>query len=163
MHFLHRLGYRAVYRLLQAWWFVRRPETQGAAVAVWQDGALLLVRTSYRPELDLPGGGIHGGESPLAAAVRELLEETGLRAEASELAPCGKFRFVGNHRRITAHLYLWRPVAPVTVVVDHREIVWAGFIPSAGLAKARLAILPRLYLARLAGQVPSGTRQISRA
>jgi ADP-ribose pyrophosphatase YjhB (NUDIX family) len=33
----------------------------------------------------LPGGGVHFGEDPRAAALRELAEETGLRGEIEEL------------------------------------------------------------------------------
>ena len=58
MNSLYRLGYRIAYRAIRLWWLLRRPEAQGAAVAVWQDGGLLLVRSSYRRRLDLPGGGI---------------------------------------------------------------------------------------------------------
>lgn len=163
MNLLYRLGYRIAYRLLQVWWLIRRPHAQGASVAIWQNDALLLVRTSYRPELDLPGGGIGTGEEPAAAAVRELREETGLQAEPAALVALGEFRFIDNRRRITAHLFASRPSSPVEPVPDRREIVWAGFVPRSKLAEASLAKLPRLYLDALRRQVPSGTRQTSRA
>lgn len=37
----------------------------------------------------LPGGGIHKGEKPVEAAIRELHEETGIIAQASELTSVG--------------------------------------------------------------------------
>jgi 8-oxo-dGTP diphosphatase len=163
MSFLHRAGYRAAFRTLRIWWRIRRPRARGAAVAIWRDDALLLVRTSYRPELDLPGGGIDLGEAPVAAAVRELREETGLQATPLELVALGDFRFEDHHRQITAHLFAWWPTAPIEPSVDRREILWAGFVPRAQLDKVDLAKLPRLYLEALRRQVPSGTRQISRA
>ena len=54
-------------------------------VALTSDGRVVLVR-EFRPGveevlLELPGGGIDPGEEPLAAAARELLEETGYRGE----------------------------------------------------------------------------------
>src|SRR5690348_8774781 len=51
-----RLAYRAAYLLARAWWFLRRPETRGSVVALWHDGRVLLVRTSYRRQYTLPGG-----------------------------------------------------------------------------------------------------------
>ena len=46
---------RAVYRLahwgLRLLWFIRRPETAGALVAVWYEGRVLLVKNSYTEPL----------------------------------------------------------------------------------------------------------------
>lgn len=45
------------------------------------DGALLLVRQSYRQGWGVPGGLLQRGERPEAAALREVLEEVGLDVE----------------------------------------------------------------------------------
>ena len=45
---LFRLGYRAAYWCARAWWYVRRPRTRGAAIALWAGDRVLLVKTSYR-------------------------------------------------------------------------------------------------------------------
>lgn len=50
----------------------------GAIGAVVADGDLLLVQQTYRTGLGLPGGLLDRGESPEAAVVREIYEETGL-------------------------------------------------------------------------------------
>lgn len=57
------------------------PKRQRSSVIVERDGALLLVQTRQGLWL-LPGGGFKPGELPIAAAARELHEETGLRATA---------------------------------------------------------------------------------
>jgi 8-oxo-dGTP pyrophosphatase MutT (NUDIX family) len=41
------------------------------------DGRVLLVEPSYKPNWEVPGGGVDAGESPWAAAARELTEELG--------------------------------------------------------------------------------------
>lgn len=65
-------------------------ETVGfaAVVAVTDAGNVVLVRQWRQPvgdfTLELPSGGVEVDEAPIAAAERELLEETGYRAEALE-------------------------------------------------------------------------------
>jgi len=51
-----------------------------AAGVVIRDGAgrLLLVKPTYKDGWDIPGGYVEPGESPAAAAARELVEELGL-------------------------------------------------------------------------------------
>lgn len=52
----------------------------GAYALLPRDGALLLTcQIQPEPDLQLPGGGIEPGESPLQALHREVLEETGWR------------------------------------------------------------------------------------
>ena len=52
---------------------------------------VFLLKTHFDPEVGLeprwitPGGGIDAGETPAAAAVRELFEETGLRVTEDQL------------------------------------------------------------------------------
>jgi 8-oxo-dGTP diphosphatase len=55
----------------------------GAACVIFDDeGRVLLVHHTYgRLNWELPGGGSEPGEAPDETATRELLEETGLRAE----------------------------------------------------------------------------------
>ena len=56
-----------------------------AVVPITEDGRVVLVRQWRQPleafTLELPSGGIESGEEPIDAAERELLEETGYRAQ----------------------------------------------------------------------------------
>lgn len=71
----------AVYQLLKASWFVRRPRTFGAhALALTPERKLILVKLRYAPGWRLPGGGRNPGEGAVDAALRELEEEIGMTA-----------------------------------------------------------------------------------
>ena len=64
------------------------------AYALISDGQDLLLteqEADPKPELQLPGGGIDPGESPVAALHREILEETGWRV--SGLKRIGAYRW----------------------------------------------------------------------
>jgi len=55
-------------------------------VLVDEAGQICLVRHAYgRQDWNVPGGGIDQGESLLAAAAREVQEETGIRAQIESL------------------------------------------------------------------------------
>lgn len=59
----------------------------GASACVWRDGKVLLAQRAKPPAgiWAFPGGHVEPGESTEAAARRELLEETGMTAEFSQL------------------------------------------------------------------------------
>lgn len=44
-----------------------------------ESGRVLLVRPSYKPGWDIPGGYLHPGETPTEAAAREVSEELGIK------------------------------------------------------------------------------------
>ena len=78
---LHRLILRLAHAIRIRWWRIRRPLLPGCRVlAVNPAGEVVLIRHSYgSAKWMLPGGGIARGETPMAAALRELAEETGCR------------------------------------------------------------------------------------
>ena len=58
--------------------------TRVASVAAMRDGTLLFGKRNDNQRWTLPGGHLNPGESPLKGALRELLEETGLKPESME-------------------------------------------------------------------------------
>lgn len=65
------------------YWRIVRPRTSGVKVLVFnQEGKLLLTRIGYMHRLwVIPGGAIDARETPKAAAVREVFEETGIQLQ----------------------------------------------------------------------------------
>lgn len=90
----------------------RYPLRPGAYAILAREGRLLLTfQAEPVPELQLPGGGIDPGESPIAALHREVIEETGWSV--------GRLRRLGAYRRIA--------VMPETGITTEKLCsVWIG-------------------------------------
>jgi 8-oxo-dGTP pyrophosphatase MutT (NUDIX family) len=143
---LWRLALRLAYRLLLAWWFVRRPAIHGSHVAVWHGERLLVIQNSYRKLLSLPAGGRARGETLRDAAVRELREEVGVQVHPDELAYYGELVHQTGYAEDHAHVFELRCDTEPEVRIDRREVVWAGFLaPEEALARGVVGVL-RLYL-----------------
>jgi len=81
LHLPLRAAYRTAHALLRVYWSVRRPETRGALAAIWCRGKILVIQSTYRSSVSLPGGYVKPGESPARAVVREIGEEIGVEVE----------------------------------------------------------------------------------
>ena len=87
----------------------------GVYVILPRDGHLLLThQTEPEPELQLPGGGIDPGESPLQALHREVIEETGWRvSEPRRLGAYRRFTYMPEYElwaEKICHIYMAFPV-----------------------------------------------------
>ena len=81
-----------------------KPVTCGVIVT---DGERMLLGHATRsPRWDIPKGVAEPGEEYIAAAVRELHEETGLEAPHSALQPLGVFEYL---RDKDLALFAWTP------------------------------------------------------
>ncbi len=141
-----RAGYRLGYLMLRVWWFVRRPQTRGAAVALWHNGQVLLVRTSYRNCYSLPGGFAQRGEPSEQAARRELQEEVGIELPVQVLKHAWHGTVHFESRRDTVDI--WE--APLDAIpplhLSGPEIVWAGWMTSSEALAQQLLPHLRSYL-----------------
>jgi ADP-ribose pyrophosphatase YjhB (NUDIX family) len=79
LHLFQRLPVQARRRVVRT---VAPAYTVGSICVIERaDGAVLLVRLSYRRSWGLPGGLLKRGETPADAARREVLEESSLEVE----------------------------------------------------------------------------------
>lgn len=144
-----RVGLRLAYRIQLVWWFVRRPRIEGAYVAVWSRGRVLVIRNSYRRRLSFPAGGLKRGERPRDAAARELAEEVGIAVDPSELHYHGEIVNPSGYAEDHAHVFELRPSSAPAPRVDGREVVWAEFLrPEEALERGVVGVVRR-YLHRV--------------
>lgn len=87
----------------------------------------------------LPGGGMHAGEMPLQAAVRELREETGLEAAPQQLEALGLRAFSYAGMVFTCHYYYLELSEPQTLKPGRPEIIDARWLPERRLHTNHLA------------------------
>ena len=143
---LIRFGYRCAYRAARVWWFVARPATWGAVVAVWSGDRLLLVRTCYRSLATLPGGFVNGSETRPQAAVRELREEIGLHVDPAALRWAWEGVKPLEYRQDGVTIFELEVPEPIDVVPNQRELVWAAWKTRDEALAMRLSSHLREYL-----------------
>ena len=81
-------------------------KSTSCGVIVTDGERLLLGHATRSPRWDIPKGEAEPGEGLAAAACRELLEETGLKAAEGELRPLGVFPY---RRDKDLALFCWTP------------------------------------------------------
>ncbi len=118
-----RLAYRFGFPLARLWWGLLRRQHQGALVAIHVGEALLVVQSSYRRAWNFPGGSVRRGETPQAAARRELSEEIGVTADA--LTPAGEASGIWDMRPDRVHFFVLRLERLPELRLDNREIIAA--------------------------------------
>lgn len=104
---------------------------------------------------EMPTGGLEPGETPEAAAQRELMEEVGYRANV--LRPISTFYSSKSACQETAHLFIGRNLEPATAPPDETEFLEVATLPFAEVLEMVLSseirdsmtIIAVLHAARL--------------
>ncbi|CAM3256277.1 NUDIX hydrolase [Paracoccus nototheniae] len=134
-----------------------RPVVAVLAVVI-RDDQVLLVRRANPPDAGFwgfPGGKVEAGETLLAAAKRELLEETGVTARADRVltaldaldrAETGELR---HHHVLVAVLCHWQQGQPQAA----DDALEAGWVALADLDKDRLLSRDVVAVAQMAARM----------
>jgi ADP-ribose pyrophosphatase len=104
--------------------FIRHPGS--IAVVPLLDDNTVVMEVQYRHPvggylLEIPAGTLEPGESPLICAKRELMEETGYRAQ--ELIELGKIHMIPAYSDEEIHVFIARGLTPAEQNLDPDEII----------------------------------------
>lgn len=138
--------YKLAHSGLIVFAFIFRPAVRGVNVAIWKNDNLLLVKNSYRRQYTLPGGYVKVGESPTAAAVRELNEEVGLISYPNQLNHSRQYTFTALYKRETVDIYEMTLRNDAVITIDNQEVIWAGFMPPEKALSKQLTLPLKQYL-----------------
>jgi 8-oxo-dGTP diphosphatase len=141
-----RTAYRVGFPLARIWWRLRRQRHEGAMVAVHVGPRLLLLRSSYRSAWNFPGGSVRDGETPEAAALREMAEEIGVAGH--KLIPAGDAGGLWEGREDRVHFFELRIDRLPELRLDNREITAARLVTSDELRGMRLTGPVAAYVGR---------------
>ena len=102
-----------------------------AIVPVFENGDVMLLK-QFRPALgreiiEIPAGTLEPGETPLATARREIIEETGYRAR--KWTKIGNFYTAPGFCTERMHLYLARDLSPAEAEGDEDEVIRPVRVP----------------------------------
>jgi 8-oxo-dGTP diphosphatase len=115
-----------------------------ALVAICVGKRVLLLRSSYRSEWNFPGGGIRKGETPEAAARRELKEEIGLKVDVLTASITMGRKWEELSERV--YFFLLEFEFMPKLQFDNREIIDARLISRSDLPNLLLTYPVSLYL-----------------
>jgi 8-oxo-dGTP pyrophosphatase MutT (NUDIX family) len=158
MNFLRRNAYWVLYRAALGFWFLTRPTTVGAYLAIWHHDKVLVIKNPYKRHFTIPCGGLKPGESTAQAAVREANEEVGIKVELSQIRHAGRFVSYQEFKRDECDVYeVFLDECPA-VAIDNHEVVSAEFLTLAQANEYPMMHIVEQYFARRAmsvGELPA--------
>ncbi|MDX8483004.1 NUDIX domain-containing protein [Mesorhizobium sp. VK24D] len=121
-------GLRA--RLFHFYFLLRRPMTLGARGLVYDrsSNSVFLIRHTYVPGWQLPGGGVEVGETLVEALARELAEEGNIALTAPPVLKSMHFNRRSS-RRDHVGLFLIEAFSQTAPKMPDHEIAEAAFFP----------------------------------
>jgi 8-oxo-dGTP pyrophosphatase MutT (NUDIX family) len=132
---------------------VRKHLTVGVRAVLLDGDRVLLIRHTYTPGWQFPGGGVEPFETAEQAAARETLEETGYAVKGPpRLHGLMLNRIAGGGRDHVA-VYVWRDFARSRPFVPNMEIATCDWFPIASLPEGTEAGTARRLAELLAGKV----------
>ena len=123
-----RVWLRLKVRLFHLWFLARRPITFGVRAVVYDAArnSVFLIRHTYMPGWQFPGGGVEIGETALQALARELAEEGNIEIVSP---PVARSVHLNRHasRRDHVVVYLVEGFRQIGPKQPDMEIAEAGF------------------------------------
>jgi ADP-ribose pyrophosphatase YjhB (NUDIX family) len=151
------LWLRLRVRLFHLWFLARRPVTFGVRAVVYDraENTVFLIRHTYVPGWQLPGGGVETGETALGALARELAEEGNIEITGP---PAAKSVHLNRHasRRDHVAVYLVENFCQTAPKRPDMEIAEAGFFPLDALPEGTTEGTRRRLAEIFAGTEPAG-------
>jgi 8-oxo-dGTP pyrophosphatase MutT (NUDIX family) len=133
---------------------VRKRLTVGVRAVLFDGDRILLIRHTYTPGWQFPGGGVEPFETAEQAAARETLEETGYAVNGRpQLHGFMLNRIAGGGRDHVA-VYVWRESSQVRPFAPNMEIAECAWFDATDLPEGTEAGTARRVAEILAGGVP---------
>ena len=112
---------------------LRNRQTVGARAMLIEGDKVLLIRHTYTPGWQFPGGGVEPFETAEAGAAREALEETGYRVVGRGALHGLFLNRVAGGGRDHVGVYVWKTIERARAFEPNLEIAECGWFPLAAL------------------------------